>query len=197
MKFHEPRWIAGGQRFAGASYEARVLLNETVVTSTVANVQLEDFVDTARFSTYAIEFFNVGVALDAAQFRMALSNNNGITFTTDAGWCGLRFEAASINNSADNDDTQIDISDAGDPQGNVAGEEASGRIDFLSMGDSLGGAHGLTYDLHMSDAGTSNPAGRWGAWAENTVRNVDAVILSFEGVGANITSGTFRLYGIR
>lgn len=171
---------------------AKVLLS-TQEASTSATI---DFINlSSTFKKYVIEAIDVKLATDDIIMNVRTSTDNGSTY--DAGASDYSWRVMNPNSfNEDLADTEISIVDVASSSrriGNAAGEYFNATIEIFNPSNAatftiIGSV--CHYSSADGDAQVSSGTG-----SRESAADVDAVrLLASSG---NITSGTFKLYGIR
>jgi len=169
--------------------------------ATASNDTSIDFVDGVNgivfdttYDLYELELVNVIPATDNAGINLLTTSDSGTTFdtgATDYRWCrqGLKSNAASTDNSSDGD-SRIGLLGG---ISNVSSESGlSGTVRFYNPG-AVGICH-IAGELQCTDSvGRINYSAGAGIRDDNT-SNIDG--FRFIPTSGNISSGTFKLYGI-
>jgi len=175
-----------------ASAKPPVLLEE-IVASNDATVEFTSLISSA-YEVYELEILNWSAVTDVVQPRMYLSGDNGSTWYSSyatAGHAGREDAGSSpkgINNSA-----YLNLNFYNSQGADGAGESWSGTMRFLEPENASyrnkGHAIGVQYN-----ANSYQEAGYFGFALDTNPGAVNAI--KFEQSSGNISSGTFRLFGI-
>lgn len=149
------------------------------------------------YDRFELHFADVLVATDAVTLGLRTSTNGGSTYDAggnDYNWLRTYADSSTPVNASDSDDTNIMLNDptATEALSNVAGETASGTITLYNP--RIAQRFKASWQMTFINAST-NIAYAYGVGVRVAATDVDAVrLLASSG---NITSGSFRLYGIR
>ena len=175
-----------------ASAGSSLVLLASESASASANIDFDSSVITSTYKKYIIEYFNVVPATDTADLYLTVSDDNGSTFETT----GYRY---AFQRWLENATTTV-ISHAGGPNirlasdmGNAAAESGSGTLTIYEPSH----ASKRTRFILESNYGSSgnNMVDYRGSGEHETVFALNRFRFAMDT--GNITSGEFRLYGVK
>lgn len=169
-----------------------VVLISTQTASTSAAINFTGLSSTYR--KYIIDIIDLIPATDGTNVFIQFSNDNGSSYVTSnytyVGFGNLRGVAfAGYDNSGD---TGIRINEAG-AAGNAANESLSSTVQIYNPASSSVYKN-ISFDTTFTSATTSTYGTSKGGGNHPTATAVDAVRVIMSA--GNITSGTFKLYGV-
>ena len=164
---------------------------ETKTASSSASI---DFDLPAGFSEYKLRLRDVAPATDAVVFELEGSTDGGSTYLNTSGdyhhaYYALNSGAAGGDNRSETTTTGIRL--AGNV-GNASTESCSGELVLAAMGSTS--LHKMVSYKIVAINGNGQTTGYPGVGSFNTTSAVDNIRLAFDS--GNISSGTFKLYGI-
>ena len=155
----------------------------------------------STYKKYIIELIDIVPATDDVQLFFRTSTDGGSTYdagASDYAWIHAGARAAASNNLVAGDiaDSEVEMTASGATNGvgNAAGESLSGRITIYNpAGTSVNKL--FDFDVsYMTAAGSGAIARISGTGTRLATADIDAVRFLFSS--GNITSGTFKLYGV-
>ena len=166
-----------------------------ISTSTASNSATIDFINlTSSYTRYVVQITDLKAATDGVNLYARMSSDNGATF--DSAAANYNFNFMNPNNSGGGSATQIqilDVSTSSRALGNAAGEFLNADIKIFnpSNANHFCTIGFVTHHQNQDGAVTINH----GSGQRSTAKAINGIRL-FLSVG-NITSGIFKLYGIR
>ncbi len=169
----------------------RILLNETIVTTAVASVEFSNLTD-PTFSSFEIELVNVAPATDNITLFLRLSNDGGSSFVSSAGaYFTSIFRWSNVATGLSGGSLTYIILQEG--IGNNTNEDLSGTVKIYGANDASKKTRVIAQVA--IDSADGNTRGGSSHAARQVAELNNAFQLFF--TSGNITSGTFRLWGMR
>jgi len=173
-----------------------LVLLQAQTASTSASIAFSSTYLTTTYKQYIFELIDVVAATDNVSLGMVVSEDNGSTYKTTneynyVGFDGVSSSATPVT-TVGSSSTSVIISPVGNI-GNTAGRSLSGRvIVYNPLGTA---AHKLfLYDTTCEENAGANAHRRGSAAYKGTTNAINNI--KFTLSSGNITSGTFKLYGV-
>ena len=172
------------------------ILLETVTASADADVTFSSNIDTT-YNRYLVEIDGLLPATDASYLRMRTSTNGGVAYDSGASdYKSIRDGrrgSGAVDTEGGGDTDSMDLTVSETVLSNVAAEAAFYEVEIMNPGDANTHTHMKFNGRGIN--GSGNIFHIKGGGVRNAAALVDAI--QFYMSAGNITSGTFRLYGLR
>lgn len=165
-----------------------------LATATASNSPTVDFngVITSTYDEYVLKFYDVVPQTDITELRVRTSSDNGVNFdsATNNYRYSTRIERETTTNLTGGGDTSLKLCENA---GNAATESLSGSITFYTPSNTNYAKHFEWKVQQKSNNATSYY--NYGGGIRDNSALVNAIRLFMSS--GNISSGTFKLYGIK
>jgi hypothetical protein len=176
----------------------RVLLNETIISSSVASVTFTSLI-TSQYSTYILEFENLFPVGNLSYPCIQLSQDNGSTWLTS--YIGESWGHEGGSNTAANRSLAAYTGIVMQPtpwgcpnEATKPNSPANGSVKFHNPSSTTGFKYINGEIIHDYQAGVNYSMRTLFSGAANTVGAINAIKFYFDS-GVSIAKGSFRLYG--
>lgn len=171
---------------------------EFISSATASNSATIEFTGlSSTYELYIVTINGLVPASDGTTLWLRVSDDGGCTYksgATDYSWTVLgRSGSAGLLNTGDNQDAQIELGGSPIIAGTATGEHFSGKVSIMGHSSAS-----FNFAARMDFIGTSSSSGQGNCGSAGgsylTAATIDGI--QFLMSTGNITSGTFRLYGV-
>lgn len=178
-------------------YKGGLVLVSAQSASNDASIDFTSVSVSSTYEHYILEINDLIPATDGAVVHLRTSADGGTTFdssASDYGWCSLSMldSGTTVTGANDSADSEIDLTSATTSAGNGTGEAFNSTVKIYHPAGSLNTI--IEYSSPFLNTGTvlTYAAGS-GQRATSAAVNALQILMST----GNITSGEFRLYGVK
>ena len=172
---------------------ALVKIQEEIITSPTASVELGGANWDSSYNTYIVTYNNLIVDTDNRYLHLRFLVNNSPDTTSNYHYTYQMISSyTSFNNYSASSNSYVML---GQLIGATSGENANGYIQLFSMNDSTTRSFGIPQGAYVQYGGTNRVDNMQGGFLQNIEQATNGIQI-YQNTGS-IQSGVFNLYGLK